>query len=136
MQYAHPWHSRGRVKVPNSTDTPPKERTRKPMQWDCFGIDKAGGHSMAHVMESREGTIVATDGLVAARRPRLITTFYELFTALHAVVGPEGDALVVATVQHLLQSGRLTWYGEACGHGARRPAARHARPRSAPQYHY
>ena len=27
----------------------------------------------------------------------------------------EGDALVVATVRHLLQSGRLTWLGEARG---------------------
>ena len=39
------------------------------------------------------------------------TTLYDLMTALQDVVGPDKDALVVATVGHLLQSGRLTWDG-------------------------
>ncbi len=71
---------------------------------------------MAHVMASREGTTVATDGVVVHRSVRLTTTLYELLAALQEVVDPEDDALVVATVQHLLQSGRLTWLGEARRH--------------------
>lgn len=68
---------------------------------------------MFHVMESREAATVATDGVVAVRPPRLTTTLYALLAALQKVVGPEEDALVIATVQRLLQSGRLTWHGEA-----------------------
>ena len=56
---------------------------------------------------------MATDGVGAERPPRLATTLYELLAALQDVVGPEADALIVATVRHLLQSGRLTWLGEA-----------------------
>ena len=70
---------------------------------------------MAHVMESNERATVAADKLVAVRPPRLTTTLYALLSTLQDVVGPEGDALVVATVRHLLQSGRLTWLGEARG---------------------
>ena len=66
---------------------------------------------MVHVMASREGTTMATDGVVAQRPARVTTTLYELLTAIQDVVGPEDDALVVATVRHLLQSGRLTWLG-------------------------
>jgi hypothetical protein len=68
---------------------------------------------MVHVMASREGTTAATDGVVAEMPVRLTTTLYELLTAIQDVVGPDDDALVVATVQHLLQSGRLTWIGLA-----------------------
>ena len=68
---------------------------------------------MSHVMASREGVTVATDRVMAARPSRLTTTLYELLAAIQDVVGPEEDPLVVATVQHLLQSGRLTWRVEA-----------------------
>jgi hypothetical protein len=76
---------------------------------------------MVHVMKSREGATVATDEFVAARVPHLTTTLYELLTALHEVVGPEEDALVVATVRYLLQAGRLTWCGKARGHLSESP---------------
>jgi len=76
---------------------------------------------MVHMMESREGVTVTTDGVVAARPSRLTTTLYALLAALQEVVGPEEDALVVATVRHLLQSGRLTWRGEARGHLSESP---------------
>ena len=68
---------------------------------------------MSHVRASREEATVATDGVVAERPPRLATTLYALLAAIQEVVGPDEDALVVATVRHLLQSGRLTWLGEA-----------------------
>ena len=68
---------------------------------------------MSHVMASHEGPTVATDGVGAEKPPRLATTWCELLAALQDVVGPEEDALVVTTVRHLLQSGRLTWLGEA-----------------------
>ena len=70
---------------------------------------------MSNVMASREGATVATDGVGVERPPRLATTLYALLAALQEVVGPEEDALVVATVQHLLRSGRLIWLGEARG---------------------
>jgi hypothetical protein len=68
---------------------------------------------MAHAMASREGMTVAMDGVGAERPLHLVTTLYELLTVIQEAVGPEEDALVVATMQHLLQSGRLTWLGEA-----------------------
>jgi len=68
---------------------------------------------MSHVMASREGATVATDGVGAERPPRLATTLYALLATLQDVGGPDEDALRVATVRHLLQSGRLTWFGEA-----------------------
>ena len=64
-------------------------------------------------MAACEGATVAMDGVGAARPPRLTTTLYELLAAIQDVVGPDEDALIGATVRHLLQSGRLTWLGEA-----------------------
>ena len=68
---------------------------------------------MSHMMASREGATVATDGVGVERPPRLATTLYELLAALQDVVGPEADALLGATVRPLRQSARLTWLGEA-----------------------
>jgi hypothetical protein len=46
-----------------------------------------------------------------ARPSRLPLTLYDLITAIQDVVGPEDDGLAVATVRHLLRSGRLTGLG-------------------------
>jgi len=43
---------------------------------------------------------------------RITTTLYELIAALQNVVDPDADALVVATVMHLLHSGQLTFVGQ------------------------
>jgi hypothetical protein len=40
------------------------------------------------------------------------TTLYELIAALQAVVDPDEDELVVATVVALLRSGRMVWHGD------------------------
>ena len=66
---------------------------------------------MSHMMASRAGATMARDGVGAARPPRLATTLYELLAVIQEVVGPEEDALIIATVRHLLESGRLTWLG-------------------------
>ena len=50
----------------------------------------------------------------------LTTTLYDLITALHDVVAPHEDALVVAIVARWLRTGRITFRGEA---GSRRRAA-------------
>src|SRR5262249_742164 len=42
----------------------------------------------------------------------ITTTLYELIAALQNVVDPDADALVVATVMHLLHSGQLTFVGK------------------------
>jgi hypothetical protein len=68
---------------------------------------------MAPVMASGEGATGGTGAGVAERPPRLTTTLYDLIAALQAMVGPDDDALVVATMMHLLQSGRLTFPGKA-----------------------
>ena len=57
------------------------------------------------------------------------TTLYELMTTLQNMAGPDNDPLVVATMVHLLRSGRLTFPGQArvlcisrgtrrCGHSS------------------
>jgi hypothetical protein len=67
---------------------------------------------MAPVMECVEVATGVT-GMPRAETPSCCTTtLYDLIAALHAVVGPDGDALVVTTVVGLLQSGRLTWRGK------------------------
>ena len=43
----------------------------------------------------------------------LTTTLYDLIIALQEMVGADNDALVVGTVLDLLQSGRVTWHGQA-----------------------
>ena len=43
----------------------------------------------------------------------LTTTLYDLIAAIQDEVSPDDNALVVATVVHLLRSGRLTWLGKA-----------------------
>lgn len=68
---------------------------------------------MAHVMESREGTIVATNERVAARPPRLTTTLSALLAAFHEGVGPRGGRARGGHRTGLLESGQLTWRGEA-----------------------
>ena len=44
---------------------------------------------------------------------RLTTTLYDVIAAIQDVLSPDDGALVVTTVVHLLQSGRLTWLGKA-----------------------
>lgn len=40
---------------------------------------------------------------------RLRTTLYDLIEALQTMVPPEADAMVIATVVHLLRSGQITF---------------------------
>jgi hypothetical protein len=63
---------------------------------------------MATVMERIDVAAVTTDEQEAAT-PTCLITIYDLVAAIQSVVGPEDDALVVAIVVHLLQSGRCTW---------------------------
>lgn len=53
----------------------------------------------------------------------LTTTLYDLMTALHTVVAPHEDGLVVALVARGLQTGRITWLDKAA---ARRRLQRRA----------
>jgi hypothetical protein len=46
----------------------------------------------------------------------LTTTLYDLMAALHDVVTPHEDALVVALVAHWLRTGRIMFRGEAGSH--------------------
>ena len=66
---------------------------------------------MATVMDRGAVTPVGRGRPGAARPSRLPLTLADLITAIQDVVGPEDDGLVVATVRHLLRSGRLTGLG-------------------------
>jgi hypothetical protein len=52
----------------------------------------------------------------------LMTTLYDLMTALHDVVAPQEDALVVALVACWLRTGRITLLGKAASRRLRRSA--------------
>jgi len=67
---------------------------------------------MSIVMDSNAVAAVAMAEREAAPPRRTTTTLYDLMAALQAVVGPDDDALVVATVVHLLRSERLTFLGK------------------------
>jgi hypothetical protein len=47
----------------------------------------------------------------------IITTLYDLIDAIQTAAGPHDDAIVVATVLHLLHSGRVTWHGGSAPQG-------------------
>jgi hypothetical protein len=58
---------------------------------------------------------VSAKGVKQEETPtRLTTTLYELIAALQDIVAPDADALVVATVMHLLRAGHahLRWEDE------------------------
>ena len=76
---------------------------------------------MSTVMEVGGMAPVATGTQRVATPSRRTTTLYDLMAALQDVVGPDDDVLVVATVVHLLRSGRLTVLGPATRRGRRRP---------------
>jgi hypothetical protein len=65
---------------------------------------------MHTVLESSTGEAVALAVRGQARPARITTTLGELITALQDVVGQD-DARVVATIVHLVRSGRLTLLG-------------------------
>jgi hypothetical protein len=67
----------------------------------------AGGHDMATVMARKAETPVGRTRLGAGNLSRDPRTLADLITAVQDVVGSEDDGLVVATVEHLLRSGRL-----------------------------
>jgi hypothetical protein len=48
-----------------------------------------------------------------AMSARVTTTLYALCATIQEVVGPEDDMQVVATLVHLVHSGRLTWLEQA-----------------------
>ena len=53
----------------------------------------------------------------------LTTTLYDLMAALHTIVAPHEDALVVAIVAHWLRAGRITLLGEGASRRLRRRTA-------------
>ena len=68
---------------------------------------------MAPVMERDELAHVGTSRQGVATPSCLTTTLYDVIAAIQDELSPDDDTLVVATVMHLLQSGRLTWLGKA-----------------------
>jgi hypothetical protein len=71
---------------------------------------------MAAVMERDELAHVGMRMQGEAAPSCLTTTLYDVIAAIQDELSPDDDELVVATVVHLLQSGRLTWLGKASKH--------------------
>ena len=70
---------------------------------------------MQIALSPSKGERERTEGHDEATPSRYTTTLYTLLATIQDVVGPEDDAQVVATVVHLLRSGRLTWLGQTRG---------------------
>jgi hypothetical protein len=66
---------------------------------------------MATMMDRGAVTSVGRGRQGAARSSSRRLTLADLITTIQDVVGPENDKLVVATVRHLLRSGRLVALG-------------------------
>ncbi len=62
---------------------------------------------MPTMMKLSEVEVITREGRKEETPPRITTTLYALIATLQDVVGPD-DALVIATVEHLLRAGRLT----------------------------
>ena len=89
---------------------------------------------MAPVMECDELAQVGTRMQGEATPSCLTTTLYDVIAAMQDGLNPDDDALVVATVVHLLRSGRLTWLGKASGHlGQSQHVAMWAMPHVSPR---
>ena len=62
--------------------------------------------------DGSSGSTLETSGGEDAIPATLTTTLYDLIATLQDVVHPDEDALVVATMVHLLCTGRLTWLSD------------------------
>jgi hypothetical protein len=89
---------------------------------------------METVMDSGQVATVAPSMRGEATPSRLTTTPYALMVALQAVAAPDDDALVVATVVHLLRSRRVAWLGtDGALHCPPRRQMMPLQPRGSPQ---
>jgi hypothetical protein len=67
-----------------------------------------GGNSMDAVVSPYKAQAVTSGAGVKEAQPSIITTtLYDLVVAIQDVVGSDEDALVVATLTHLLESGQI-----------------------------
>jgi hypothetical protein len=64
---------------------------------------------MPPVIDPTELEPVATAVTQDNASATITTTLYDLIAAMQAVVSLDDDALIVATVWHVLCSGRITW---------------------------
>src|SRR5215471_14216547 len=95
---------------------------RAPLSWRCRGSSSTTTSNWWQAVrlrlsrEDKRNTHayeVRAKGVRKEETPtRITTTLYELIAALHNVVDPDADALVVATVMHLLHAGQLTFVGK------------------------
>ena len=69
---------------------------------------------MHAIVEAFKAPGIGADVVVQKALPsRLTTTLYDLVAAVQAVVEPDEDELVVATVVHMLRAGQITFLGGA-----------------------
>jgi hypothetical protein len=66
-------------------------------------------HAVVDACEIKTSATTDTAETVPDRPCTITTTLYDLIAAIQTTVEPHDDDLIVATVWHLLRSGRLTW---------------------------
>jgi len=76
---------------------------------------------MRTMIDASEDTAGEMMAMEADTPATLTTTLYDLIAAVQDVVDPHNDALVVATVQHMLCAGRATWGRDVMAFGNRPP---------------
>ena len=65
---------------------------------------------MHAIVEAFKAPRIGADVVVQKALPsRLTTTLYDLVAAVQAVMEPDEDELVVATVVHILRAGQITF---------------------------
>lgn len=64
-----------------------------------------------------ETASVKPSGRQAAAAPSMTTTLYDLIGAIQAASDSDDDAVVVATLLHVLRSRRARWHGNAVDDG-------------------
>jgi hypothetical protein len=67
------------------------------------------GNEMLPITESDAFQAVLRTRAQTTTPAPLTTTLYDLIAALQDAAGPNEDTLVVATMMHLIHSGRLNW---------------------------
>jgi hypothetical protein len=66
-------------------------------------------HAVVDAYDSETSATTDTAETIPGSHSTITTTLYDLVATLQTTVEPYDDDLIVATVWHLLRSGRLTW---------------------------
>jgi hypothetical protein len=66
-------------------------------------------HAVVDAYDIATSTTIDPAETIPTIHSTITTTLYDLVATLQTIVEPHDDDLIVATVWHLLRSGRITW---------------------------